>query len=338
MTDWFYRLRAERQLERIADQKISLESDAFAAQTVLSCISPGTETAAYAALTPLRAGVDRFPRLMGYMNVARVSEAGEATSTCPGDLVYTHKHHCSGFVGKDSDLLLKLRDEDLSLGIEVLYLYRLALNAVRRGNGQAGQDVLILGSGAIGLASADLAYALSMRAKILSDHDPVSDKCVELNIAHSSKSKAIDELDNMTGRLEGICDLVIVTSNTWTDWQVALRSVRFNGTIAVLGFPGRGLIEIPRNPLDSAFFYDRQITIVSCGFGQDQPMGAENEIAPPQTLQSDMAYLLELARAKRIRPKGLIGTMMAATDYPNALDTLIGSRDFAGTISLDWSS
>jgi hypothetical protein len=79
----------------LKEETIEIEesnNDYIIAETVYTCISPGTEVAAYDGMTPLRPG-NPYPRVVGYCNVSRVIEDGKriTKTQIPQDILVTGK-------------------------------------------------------------------------------------------------------------------------------------------------------------------------------------------------------------------------------------------------------
>ena len=65
-------------------------------------------------------------------------------------------------------------------------------------------------------------------------------------------SNAPDPVSSVKSRFHGRgADLVILTSNSWESYFLALDLVRHSGRVSILGFPGRAEPAPQRNPLGS---------------------------------------------------------------------------------------
>ena len=53
--------------------------------------------------------------------------------------------------------------------------------------------------------------------------------------------------------------------NTWESFRYSVDLVRYGGRISVLGFPGRAQPAPDFNPLDPAWFYGKQLTLIGAG-------------------------------------------------------------------------
>lgn len=298
-------------------------------QTLVSAISPGTELAAYAGLPPLRPSVG-FPRLQGYCNVARVI-AGEADGLAPGDRVLSFASHRSHFVLPAGEVLLKLPPEAEADRIACTYLYHLGYNAVLRSGVRAGSRVLVIGLGVLGLTS--VALASSAGAEVFA----LSDQALPGEIARATGARGVfsrqDEaaLEGALGA--GRADVVITTVNGWRDWQAALRLAGQNGVIAVMGFPGRGEPPPAFNPLDSQYFYMKQLRIEAVGWS---PETNDSRSFLRFNERDNIAWLAQRIADGRLDPTPLISGSYPGRDIDQAYQDLMARKDPALTYLLRW--
>jgi threonine dehydrogenase-like Zn-dependent dehydrogenase len=250
----------------------------------------------------------------------------------PGVLIYSGAAHQSRFVLAEDRVLAVLPTGIDPIAASVAYLYRLGWNALRRAKWARGQQIAIIGLGAIGLATVEIAHLFG--CKVLA----ASDQPAARGIAEACGAQVIDKLEaesqaRAVAAMPPLYDLVISTSNTWSDWQLALRLAAFNGIISVLGFPGRGQPRPDDNPLASQFFYDKQLTISAAGFGPEHAgTGAED----PALLAADISQILAWIRDGKLVPRRLISDVMRAQDLAAAYQRLQSRDRAAGTIVLDW--
>jgi len=302
-------------------------------ETLVSAISPGTELAAYKGLPPLRPGVV-YPRLLGYCNVARVIEVGAAVCGLqPGDRVLTFTSHRSAFVIAEDDILYKLPETARTEDIACTYLFHLGYNAVLRGNVRVGSRVLVIGLGVLGLTTVAMAALAGARVFALSDQSgPAS-------IALQMGAEAVfdrGDLSLLTDRIgSDLADLVVSTTNTWSDWQVALQAAGQLGVVAVLGFPGRGEPQPPSNPLDSQYFYMKQLRIEAVGMSPERPDSRGfcrfNE-------RANIDYLATQITRGRLNPSLLVSNCYAGTNVHQAYMDLLARRSSPTTYLLQWNT
>lgn len=249
---------------RIAVEELSdLDPHQILCRTIVTAISPGTEIAAFDGKPPLRPGVT-YPRVQGYCNVAEVKACGSAVKDFKvGDRVLTFMSHRSAFILNVNNVLYKLPLGAEPNDVVCSYLFHLGYNAVIRSSIKQGMKVLVVGLGTLGLASVAMAARSGAIVSCVSNHSKPADIAHAYGAQSVFKREELDKLlkdDNYSG-----VDVVIVTTNSWADWQLSLKSVNQLGTIAVLGFPGRGEPPCVENPLPSEFFYLKQLRIEAVG-------------------------------------------------------------------------
>ncbi|MBY0532207.1 MAG: hypothetical protein K2P86_09575 [Xanthobacteraceae bacterium] len=318
--------------EAIEPEKISPTE--ICCRTLYSAISPGTELAAFDGLEPLRPNVSVFPRWLGYMNISAVIAAGaEAAVEFPrGTLVYTGAAHRSYFVLDKSKVLAKVPAGINAAEATLAYLYRLALVGLVRGRGKIVGSNAVVGLGAIGQCAIELAQSSGARCLGVSDHSEAKDTAHSLGAgilgrAHVESQFGAKQPD------ENLFEQVLVTTNGWRDWKIAMSLARFGGIISVIGFPGRGQPAPEFNPLLPALFYDRQLTIASAGFASSA-LGEGRE--SPESLSRDMNDILRWMESGRVKPQRLVIDKYPASDLSGAYKRLKESNRGAGTIVLDW--
>ncbi|HLY08068.1 MAG TPA: zinc-binding alcohol dehydrogenase [Planctomycetota bacterium] len=313
-----YELRGPRQLE-IRSEPVDPETLGprdIAARTRISVVSPGTETAAWRGDPPLRPG-NVYPRLVGYCNLAEVIAVGsEVRGTSIGDLILTHQPHRSAFRCPAADILTRAPADVPSAEAATTYLFQLGYNALLKGGCKPGTTVGVLGLGVIGLATVALARQLGATVIAYTNQEPAAD------LARRWGAKAFRK--DAAGLEPRAVDLLITTSGSWSDWRLALAQTRKEGTIGVLGFPGRtdGLPTF--NPLASEYFYDAQLRIIACGQ------------SPEPEVRRNCEFLLDLIRSRRLPAGDLLENRVPWKGLAAAYDRL-SRRETYRTVALDWS-
>lgn len=247
-----------------------LQPGQVAAETLYSAISPGTEMAAYRGDPPLRP-MKVYPRVVGYCNLARVKAVAPAVEQYqPGDLILTRQSHRSAFITTQDQIILKVPPQaDLALA-STTYLFHLGYNALQRGDYQPGHFLGLVGLGTLGLAALAVAKAFGAACLCFSDQQSSRQAALEMGAAAALAKDPEQAAELIAQKTAGVgLDLVISTSNTWSDWRLALELPRKGGKICVLGFPGRGQPQPDFNPLDSRYFYDKQLSLIACGITPD---------------------------------------------------------------------
>lgn len=314
--------------------KLALRKEALAApgagealcETIVTAISPGTELAAWRGLPPLRPGVG-YPRLQGYCNVARVIACGEGVgSVSPGDRVLSFASHRSHHLLAESEILYVLPGDADAGRVVAAYLFHLGYNAVLRGDVRAGSKVLVVGLGALGLAS--VAMAAIAGAEVYA----VSDQPAPARIALGYGALAVCARGDEA--LDGLgADVIVATTNAWADFDLALRAAGQNGAIACLGFPGRGEPGPQNNPFDSQYFYMKQLRIEAVGWSPEtndsRGFNRFNE-------RENIGYIARAIERGQLDPSPLLSGRYRGEDIAKAYADLDARKDGAVTYLLEW--
>ncbi|HZU83466.1 MAG TPA: zinc-binding dehydrogenase, partial [Polyangiaceae bacterium] len=310
-----------------------LASGSIAARTLFTAISPGTELAAYRGDPPLRPG-PVYPRLVGYCNVAEILAVGSGVDgLAPGERILTFQSHRSAFVCDAREVVAKVPARVESRPAAVTYLFQLGYNAILKGGLLPGHHLGVLGLGTLGLATVALGARFGADVHAFSDQEGLRSAALGLGAQHAwAKDVAAAEIARASGGF-GL-DLVVTTSNSWADWRLALELPRKEGTIAVLGFPGRAEGPPPFNPIASEFFYDRQLRLVAAG------QSPEIDAMPHEvrfTVKRNCAFLLDLIARNALAAERLIGFEAPYRDLVAAYEALDARSGRPGTGVLRWT-
>lgn len=329
------RLFGPRQVTVTAEELEELpQPGSLVARTLYSAISTGTEVAAYAGMPPLRPG-PVYPRLVGYCNVAEVVSVGSEVKTYrAGDRILTFQSHRSAFVCSAKEVIALIPENADLPAVATTYLYHLGYNALLRGEFRPGYRVAVIGLGLLGLGTVALGNVFGARTFAFSNQAASLDLARSLGALPCRKDEWLDSSDKMSAEGEEGVDIVVVTSNSWSDWRLALQVTRNGGCICVLGFPGRGEPTPDFNPLDSQFFYDKQLSLLACGYSPDLD-------AAPQdirfTIRRNCGFLLELILASRLDPHRLITEMRPWYEIDKAYAAAADRSQPFLTCILDWT-
>ena len=302
----------------------AVAADEILVETAFSAISPGTELAAYAGLPPLRPG-PVYPRLVGYCNCGKVLAAGaKAGNLRVGDRVLTGASHRSHYRIAASSAV-RVPDGLESQEAATAYLFHLGYAALQRGKAQAGHRIAVIGLGVLGLATVALARVAGARVTAVSERETA------LGMASTFGADVAVGKEGAASHADH--DIVVLTSNTWDDWKLALRMARRGGTIVVIGFPGRGQEAPAFNPLDSQYFYDKQLALLAAGQVVEADVSAD---VAEFTLNRNMTYLLDLMAHRRLPAAEFARHIRQASDLAAAYEDLLHRRDDALTYVLRW--
>jgi threonine dehydrogenase-like Zn-dependent dehydrogenase len=289
----------------------------IAARTLFTAVSTGTELAAYRGDPPLRPTRFPYPRLVGYCNVAEVIAVGEhATGYRPGDVILSGQSHRSAYVCDAGSVFLALPPQADPAAASLAYLMQLGYVALQSAGAQKGQRVAVIGLGVLGLATVACARMMGL------DVSAVSNQEASLDIARQWGARAVAKHDAIS---LGAIDCVVLTSNLWQDWLLSLKTVNVSGTIATLGFPGRGQALPDFNPLDSQWLYDKRLTIKATG-----------PPASPDQLRRNLVYLINQMAAGALHANQLISKTIRWQDLPTLYAELAANRGKLLTAVLKW--
>lgn len=330
------RLNAPRTLvfdEEILDPSL-LSGDELLAETVVSAISVGTELAAYTGKPPLRPG-PIYPRVNGYCNVARVIKTGpQVKQFNEGDLILSFQSHRSAFICKESTVLLKV-PENTDPGLAATtYLFNLGYGSLLNTDFKPGCHVAVVGLGVLGMGTVAVASISAGRVVAFSNQQKnrstASRLGAELTLTKND-SEGIDRYIQSTGI--GGADIAILTSDTWEDWQLCMKVLRKRGVLGVISFPGRDQPTPAFNPLDSQYFYDKQIRILSAA------STSTLDVSPHEirfTRKRNCAFLLDMISAGRLPARELITSEHEWHELDDVYRSLETRSDGALSCLLHW--
>jgi threonine dehydrogenase-like Zn-dependent dehydrogenase len=310
----------------------NLPTGEILAETIVSAISPGTELAAYIGAPPLRPCVP-YPRLVGYCNVARViAISSDVSAVAIGDRILSFTSHRSHFRLPIDEVLAVIPDDIDSDDAVCAYLFHLGYSAALRADIRLGNTVVVLGLGVLGLGSVAMASLAGARVFAISDHDIPRKKALGFGAEKCFGRSDFPELMKVLGSRRA--QAVITTSNSWADWQLALESTGDQGTIAVLGFPGRQESTIPLNPLNSAHFHDRQLRIIAAGLS---PQKADSRgFLAFNNERDNLLRILNWIKNGRLNSAELVSGRFSGLKLADAYESLIRRDNSPLTYLLDW--
>jgi 2-desacetyl-2-hydroxyethyl bacteriochlorophyllide A dehydrogenase len=292
-------------------------------RSIISGISHGTELNLYRgtsfsdrvfdrdlrAFVPAAADRPPYPATLGYELISVVEQVGEGvTALRPGDLVHTGTHHREQTTldvetaRRVTYPLVKLPDDAPLERALFLSVGAVALQAVHDAAIKLGDHVAVVGLGAIGLLTlqmARLAGAASVHVA-----DPVAERR-ELASALGADS-VVDPggADGGTGVAikralggQGV-DVAIDTSGTDAGLHDALASARLAGTVVAVGFYQGGA---PRLRLGEEWHHNRLTLLSSMG-----AWGAPHRSAPCWDRERLMSAVVELLRSGAVSTERLL--------------------------------
>ena len=301
-------------------------------ETLISAISPGTEVAAYTGMPPLKPS-NTYPRLVGYCNVARVLKIGNKISGLSvGDRVLTLQSHRSHFVVHKEEILSKVPPDLESSYAACGYLYHLGYDAVFKAGISYGKKVVVIGLGALGLTTVTMASRAGGIVYGISNHSTPKKIALNTGAKLVFKRNELSKLKNILGKR--LADVVITTSGSWSDWDISLEIASQNGFIGVLGFPGRGEKTPINNPLDSQYFYTKQLQIQAIG---KSPENNDTRNFLPFNQKRNLSFILDEIKSNQLDPNKLISGNYKWDKLDEAYKDLISKKDSPITYLLEWT-
>lgn len=325
------------QYNLIRPKELMLEPTQFArkterellSKTLYTAVSPGTELAAFTGVKSL-SGNYVYPRKQGYCNVSRILEVGQNISDyAVGDLILTFGSHQSHLVLSEEDVLYRLQPADVPKNVACSYLYHLGYNAVLKSNVKPGSKVAVIGLGVLGLTSVEMSVISGGQVLAISDLNYHAEIARLSGAQHSINRSSVSD-DNV---YYNMYDVVILTTDNWSDFELAQKLCRSHGVIACLGFPGRSSAPGNFNPLDSKYFYYKQLSIIAVGFSPKMEDARGfcrfNEV-------SNLDYINYLMRNRKLNVKSLITEVYEASNLTQVYERLVNRNENDITFVLSW--
>lgn len=308
-----------------------LEKESILCETIISVISPGTEVAAYTGAPPLRLG-NVYPRLVGYCNVARVIKVGaNVSSVTEGDRVLTGSCHCSHFIIAERDIFAIVPNSLDSSHAACAYLYHLGYDAVLKSGLKYGDTAVILGLGVLGLGSVAMSSRAGAHVYAVSNYSTTSEIAIKFGAKQVFSREKFRDLERLLGTK--LANVVISTSNSWLDWDLALQIAGMNSFIGVLGFPGRDLKSPKNNPLASQYFYAKQLHIQAVGFA---PIENDQRQFLKFNQKDNLSFILSEIEAGYLNPDLIISGVFSWDKLEDAYKDLIEKVNSPITYALKW--
>jgi len=315
----------------------NLGTDEVYAETIYTAISTGTEVAAYVGEKPIRPVSNPYPRVVGYCNVAKIVRVGSGVSEySPQDMILTFQSHRSSFVCNISEIILKIPQNNISAQhAAVTFLYHLGYETFLKCNFKPGYNVGVIGMGTLGLATINIGSIVGCGSLYaFSDYQHNLDLAKALGATVACKKNYIDIADNIQKETNGVgLDLVVTTSNTWEDWELALKLARDEGTIGVIGFPGRGQPMPTFNPLEPQYLYDKKLSIFYTGYMPDYVIPAKDIRF---TRKRNCEFILKKIIDKAIFPEYLIENEYSYLDIEKVYKKILKRDSPIFTAILRW--
>ncbi len=261
----------------------SLAPDEVYVETEVSAMSTGTDLANYLGDSTFVPGAPTYPRTVGHSNAGSIRRAGASVRKLKvGQRVFSLKPHQSAYIAREDELVVPIPDGVSSEVASLAYLTHLGLASLRQARYEAGEHVVVIGIGVIGLCTVWLARAMGAKVAAIAKAPPQVKAALRLG-AHAAFLAGELGLKEKLGQLFGDAgaDIVVLTANSWDAYRTALEVARRGGRVSILGFPGRGQQQPDFSPLDPRWIYDKQLTLLGAGH-------APRTDCPPEDLRFNM--------------------------------------------------
>jgi threonine dehydrogenase-like Zn-dependent dehydrogenase len=313
----------------------SITADQVYVETEVTALSTGTDLGNFEGRSREVPDAPDYPRAVGYSNVGRVVRAGkDVTKLQIGQRVFSMRPHQSAFIAQQDELLVPVPENVTSEHASLGYLIELGVAALRQAKYESGESVAVVGLGVIGLCTVGVARAMGARVAAIANALNRLERARRVG-AHlailSDEARGPADLKAVCGA-EG-ADVVILTANTWAAYKTSVDIVRYGGRISVLGFPGRAQPAPGFNPLDMAWFYGKQLTLIGAGY-------APRLDCPPAAirfnLRRNLEYIFALMQTGELDLEPIISHSLPAQQMREAYELARAhSKDLIAAV-FDW--
>ena len=130
-------------------------------------------------------------------------------------------------------------------------------------------------------------------------------------------------------------DIVVNTSDAWSDYLLSVQLARRGGVLVLLGFPGRDDPQPPFNPLASQYLYDKLLSVRQAGHVADADVPA-HEVR--FTLRRNLVYLHGLIQSGTLDVSPLLAWRVSWRELASVYDGLVRRRPGTCTALLEWGA
>lgn len=273
----------------------------------------------------------QYPFLPGYSMAAEVVAAGEGTEGYkPGDRVFAHAPHCQYF-NVPASMVNHIPDSIPDQDAVWTTMGRITQNGVRRAQVQLGDNVVIIGSGIVGLLTMQYVRTAGADHIIVIDGNEKSLKLAEMlgadHIIQSFAGQAAEQVRAITnGRM---ADIVFDATGNPKVLADACLLARKNGKILIIGDTTE-----PHKQALGPGVVSNYLTIM----GAHSKMFAEADNPFfPYTWQRIHEIFYDYLMQKRIRVSELMTMEVSPYEMPKLYMQLLTEAAPATGIQIDWS-
>jgi threonine dehydrogenase-like Zn-dependent dehydrogenase len=264
----------------------------------------------------------------GYNSAGVVAATGPGViDVRPGDAVFTIQPHAELVLVEARQVIRLPGDLDLE-SAAFTYLPTLGLHALRSANYQAGENVLVIGLGIVGLLAAQVARMVGARLAAL-EVDPLRRAVAEqAGVAPVLDPRAPDAM----GRLQTVFgspgpDIIVETSQAWNGLLDAVRLAHPETRIAIVGiYRTKPTEEVARDLLRATFmnrdhFHNQHVRFIGCS---NDPADDYPPSVVRWTIQRNMQYMAEQIAADLLAPARAITHRFRWDELQEVYDRLAG--------------
>ncbi len=278
--------------------------------------------------------------LCGYNSVGEVVSVGsDVTRLHVGDYIFATQPHAEYFAVSASRAVKLARDADLEAAA-FTYLPTLGLHALRSANYQAGDNVLVVGLGVVGVLAAQLARMVGARVAAL--EVDATRRCLAESLCFGPvldprEPTTRPRLENHFGEIGP--DVILETSQAWSGLMDAVRLARLSTRLALIGIyrsepPPDVANEVLRLTLmNRDLFHNQRLKLIGCSNdpADDYPPGVVR-----WTVQRNMAYVAEKIASGELDTRKLITHRFRWDELEQVYRRLVaGERGMVGVV-LHW--
>jgi 2-desacetyl-2-hydroxyethyl bacteriochlorophyllide A dehydrogenase len=334
----------QNQIE-LAEEVIDLDdlpSNACVVEAEMTVISPGTELAVYSAMAP---GVrtpgswNAYPWRPGYGLVGRVIETGASVERVhQGDRVFCFGKHAShqiySLVSAKPISAIYLVPEDVpATALAMLRMALVAIHAPQLTQCRPGDTVAVFGLGVVGNLAAQLYRHAGLQVIGL---DPVAMRCERARqagveqVVQVAPELQLDALRDLTGgRGAEVC---VDAAGHSAVVESAVAACADFGQIILLGSP-----RVPLSGNLTRTFRDIHMRGLTMRGALEWRLPPYSGIGIAQSLESNLAYLIQMVRAGRLNLEAITTHVVTPQDMPRVYDGLLHHKESYLGVLVDWA-
>ncbi len=301
-----------------------LPPDGLAVTTEITALSTGTDLANYEGRSTEVPGAPDYPRGVGYSNVGTIHATGGGVRRWrAGQRVFAMKPHQSGYTAAEGDVLAAIPPGVDVAGASLAYLAQLGVAGLRQANYEAGEHVVVIGLGVIGLCTVAVATAMGARVTAIGNSELRNALAAALG-ADVTLSPGAPEIGDLKA------GVVVLTANPWEAFRDSIAAAAYGGRISILGFPGRAQPRPDFNPLDASWLYAKQLTLMGAGFS---PRTAAEPHEIRFNLQRNLELIFDYMRRGRLPLERVITHRFDWREMKSAYDlALVRTKEMAAAV------